>query len=65
MCLTIPMQVTRIEGYNARCVAKGYEREVSLFLSQEENLKVGDHVLIHVGNAIWKISAETAQLSWE
>ena len=36
MCLGIPMQVVAIDGYLARCSAKGVERDVSLFLLQEQ-----------------------------
>jgi len=65
MCLAIPMQITRIDGFNARCAARGVERDVSLFLLQDETIAVGDQVLIHVGYAIQKISAEEAQSTWE
>ena len=33
MCLAVPMQITKIDGFNAHCVAKGVERDVSLFLT--------------------------------
>ena len=65
MCLAIPMQVTAIDGYLARCSAKGVEREVSLFMLQDEAVAVGDYVLVHVGYAIQKMSAAEAQSSWE
>ena len=65
MCLAIPMQITHIDGFNARCAAKGVERDVSLFLLQDETLQEGDYVLIHVGYAIQKISEEEAQSTWE
>ena len=65
MCLAIPMQISHIEGYNARCSAKGVQREVSLFLLQDDDMQVGDYVLIHVGYAIQKISEEDAQTAWE
>ena len=65
MCLAVPMQIKHIDGYAATCVAKGIEREVSLFMLQGEPIEVGDHVLIHVGYAIQKVSAEEARLSWE
>lgn len=65
MCLAIPMQITNINGFNARCAAKGVERDVSLFLLQGEMLQEGDYVLIHVGYAIQKISEQEAQSSWE
>jgi hydrogenase expression/formation protein HypC len=59
------MQIKSIEGYNARCEAKGVERDVSLFMMQEEALQVEDFVVVHVGYAIQKISPEEAQTAWE
>ncbi len=65
MCLAVPMQITCINGFEASCSARGVERDVSLFLLQGENVNVGDYVLIHVGYAIQKLSAEQAQSTWE
>ncbi len=65
MCLGIPMQIDAIDGYNARCSAKGVTREVSLFLLQEEPLAVGDHVIVHVGYAIQKLTEQEARSTWE
>lgn len=65
MCLAVPMQITTIDGYNAHCVAKGVERDVSLFLLQDEVVKEGDYLLIHVGYAIQKISEAEALSTWE
>ena len=65
MCLAVPMQITKIDGYNAHCVAKGIERDVSLFLLQDEAIKEGDHLLIHVGYAIQRISEAEAFSTWE
>ena len=65
MCLGIPMQIKSIEGYTARCEAKGVERDVSLFMLQEEPLAVDDFVVVHVGYAIQKISQDEAQTAWE
>jgi hydrogenase expression/formation protein HypC len=65
MCLAIPMQITNINGFNARCAAKGVERDVSLFVLQGEMLQEGDYVLIHVGYAIQKISEQEALSTWE
>ncbi len=42
MCLAIPMQISHIDGYNARCTAKGVQREVELFLLQDDDMQVGD-----------------------
>ena len=65
MCLAIPMQITHIDGFNARCAAKGVVRDVSLFLLQDESVKLGDYILIHVGYAIQKISEDEALSTWE
>ncbi|MEI7866924.1 MAG: HypC/HybG/HupF family hydrogenase formation chaperone [Candidatus Methylumidiphilus sp.] len=65
MCLAVPMQITHIDGFDARCSARGVERDVSLFLLQGEPVNIGDYVLIHVGYAIQTLSAEQAQSTWE
>ena len=65
MCLAVPMKIKRIDGFAATCEAKGIEREVSLFMLQGEPLAVGDHVLIHVGYAIQKISEDEARITWD
>jgi hydrogenase expression/formation protein HypC len=65
MCLAIPMQIQAIDGFNAICEAKGVSRDVSLFMLQHEPLEPGDHVLVHVGYALQKITAEEASLTWE
>ena len=49
----------------ARCEAKGIERKVSLFLLQHEDLHPGDIVMVHVGNAIQKMTAGEAQSAWD
>ncbi|MGI9233813.1 MAG: HypC/HybG/HupF family hydrogenase formation chaperone [Woeseiaceae bacterium] len=64
MCLAVPMQITRIDGYQCTCEAKGIEREVSLFMLQDESIKPGDHILVHVGYAIQKVSEQDAADSW-
>jgi len=65
MCLGIPMRVMAIDGFVARCEAKGVERDVNLFLMQHEALATGDFVMVHVGYAIQKMSAEEARSAWE
>jgi hydrogenase expression/formation protein HypC len=64
MCLAVPMKITAIDGFQCTCEAKGIEREVSLFMLQNETLEVGDHILVHVGYAIQKVSEEEAAESW-
>ena len=65
MCLAVPMQIESIDGFQCTCAARGIEREVSLFLLQGEDIAPGDHVLVHVGYAIQKVSADDAAASWE
>jgi hydrogenase expression/formation protein HypC len=65
MCLAVPMKIKSVDGFNALCEAKGIERVVSLFMLQGEEVAPGDHVLVHVGYAIQKVSEEDARLAWE
>jgi hydrogenase expression/formation protein HypC len=65
MCLAVPMQITAIAGFDARCAARGVERDVSLFMLQGEAVGLGDWVLVHVGYAIQVISAEEARATWD
>jgi hydrogenase expression/formation protein HypC len=65
MCLAVPMRIRSVDGYAAVCEAKGIEREVSLFMLQGEEIGPGDHVLVHVGYAIQKVSEEEARSTWE
>lgn len=65
MCLAIPMQVCEVDGFLARCEAKGVSREVNLFLLQDETLAPGDFVMVHVGYAIQKMTEQEARSAWE
>ncbi len=65
MCLGVPMRIVEIDGFTARCEARGIERMASLFLLQHEDVKVGDVVMIHVGNAIQIMDEEDARSAWE
>lgn len=65
MCLAIPMQVVDVDGFSARCEAKGIQRDVSLFMMQDETVEPGDFVMVHVGYAIQKVSQQDAQSAWE
>jgi len=64
MCLGIPMRITAIDGFIAHCEAKGVQRDVSLFLLQHESLAVGDYVVVHLGNAIDRVTPEQAADAW-
>jgi hydrogenase expression/formation protein HypC len=65
MCLTIPMKIVTIDGFNARCEAKGVKRDVSLFMMQGESVAVGDFVMVHVGYAVQKMTPQEARASWD
>lgn len=56
------MQVQEIDGGTARCItADGAEGEVDLTLLDDEPVEVGDFVVVHVGFAIRRVSAEEVQ----
>ena len=65
MCLAIPMRIEAVDGYSARCQAKGVWRDVSLFMLQDEMPAIGDYVMVHVGYAIQKVSEAEARSAWE
>ena len=59
------MQIQSIDGFTARCTAKGIQRDVSLFMLQDTGIDVDDFVVVHVGYAIQKITPQEAQSAWE
>jgi hydrogenase expression/formation protein HypC len=59
------MKIVSIEGQRACCEAKGVQRDVSLFLLIDQGVMIGDHVLVHVGYAIQKITAADARATWD
>ena len=65
MCFAIPMQISHIDGFVAHCQAKGVQREASLLMLQHDLPRVGDYVLVHLGYAIDKVSAQDAAAAWE
>jgi hydrogenase expression/formation protein HypC len=59
------MEVIAIDGTLARCRAKGIERDVSLFLLEDQAVAPGDFVLVHVGYAIQTMTRQQARSAWE
>ncbi|MBK6520688.1 MAG: HypC/HybG/HupF family hydrogenase formation chaperone [Polyangiaceae bacterium] len=57
MCLGVPGRVVEIEGTTAVVDFWGVRRKVALDVVDEE-VAVGDHVLVHVGFAIRRIAPE-------
>jgi len=65
MCMGIPMQITAIDGYTVHCEARGVARDASLFMLQDEDFRIDDYVVVHVGYAIQKITPGEARTAWE
>jgi hydrogenase expression/formation protein HypC len=59
------MRVIEVDGFTARCEAKGVERDVNLFLMQDEQPQPGEFVMVHVGYAIQKMTEHDARSAWE
>jgi hydrogenase expression/formation protein HypC len=59
------MQIQSIDGFLARCTAKGTEREANLFMLQHDRPAVGDFVVVHLGYAIDRVTAAEAAAAWE
>ncbi|WP_456375332.1 HypC/HybG/HupF family hydrogenase formation chaperone [Thiolapillus sp.] len=65
MCLGIPMRVIGVEGLIASCEARGEQRDVSLFLMQDQEVLPGDYLVMQGGYATQKLSQEQAAAAWE
>lgn len=67
MCLSIPSKVVKIDkDVNMATVdTMGVQRDASLDLMAEGDVKVGDYVLLHIGFVMNKIDEEDALASIE
>jgi len=64
MCLGIPGQIVEIideTWQTAKVTVSGVKRTVSIALLAEDNIQLGDWVLIHVGFAMSKIDENEAR----
>jgi hydrogenase expression/formation protein HypC len=61
MCLALPAEIVELDadGVNAVVALAGVRKRISLALIEEP--KVGEFVLVHVGYALHKVSAEEAE----
>ncbi len=59
MCLGVPMQVVSINGSEAVAEIDGVQRAASLMLLEEE-IAVGDYVIVHAGFAISRLDEAEA-----
>ncbi|KFN38922.1 MAG: hydrogenase assembly protein HypC [Sulfuricurvum sp. MLSB] len=62
MCLSIPSKVVKIdpETNTATVDTMGVQRTAGLDLMEEDSIKVGDYVLLHIGFIMNKIDEEDA-----
>ncbi|AAR33640.1 HypC/HybG/HupF family hydrogenase formation chaperone [Geobacter sulfurreducens] len=60
MCLGVPMQVVAVGEGEVVAEIDGVRKEASLMLLDEE-VRVGDFVIVHAGFAISKLDEEDAQ----
>ncbi len=67
MCLSIPSKVVEINKEEEICKVDtfGVIREASLMMMAEDEVQVGDYVLIHIGFVMNKIDEESALASLE
>lgn len=59
------MQITALNGLSAQCEARGVQRDISIFMLRDDPPGLGDFVMVSMGQAVRKVSAEDARLSWE
>ena len=60
MCLAIPSRIVRIDDFRAIVDVYGARRDINLMLINE-NVEIGDYVLVHAGFALQKVEREAAQ----
>jgi hydrogenase expression/formation protein HypC len=68
MCLGIPGQLIEFHESHehlARVDVNGVSRLINIGLLEDEDLRIGDWVLIHVGFAMSKIDEEEAKRAFE
>jgi hydrogenase expression/formation protein HypC len=59
MCLAVPMKIISIDGEAMVAEIDGVKREASLMMLNED-VKIGDYVLIHAGFAISRLDEDEA-----
>ena len=67
MCLSIPSKVVEVSEDKTMCRVDtmGVQREANLMMMGEDDIKVGDYVLLHIGFVMNKIDEEEALASIE
>lgn len=67
MCLSIPSKVVKITEDQTMCTVDtmGVQRDANLMMMTDNDVKVGDYVLIHIGFVMNKIDNDEALVSIE
>ena len=65
MCLSIPSKVVKISDDKTMCTVDtmGVKRDANLMMMDDEDVKIGDYVLLHIGFVMNKIDEEEALAS--
>jgi len=65
MCLSIPSKVVKISEDNTMCTVDtmGVQRDANLMMMDDDEIQIGDYVLLHIGFVMNKIDEEEAQIS--
>ena len=66
MCLSIPSKVVELDSTanTATVDTMGVKRDVGLDLMQENEVQIGDYVLLHVGFVMNEIVRKKPYLAW-
>ena len=67
MCLSIPSKVVKVSEDKTMCTVDtmGVQREANLMMMADNEVKVGDYVLLHIGFVMNKIDEAEALASIE
>ena len=65
MCLSIPSKVVKISEDKTMCTVDtmGVQRDANLMMMGENDIQIGDYVLLHIGFVMNKIDEEEALAS--
>jgi len=65
MCLSIPSKVVKISEDKTLCTVDtmGIKRDANLMMMGEDDIKVGDYILLHIGFVMSKIDEDEALAS--
>ncbi len=65
MCLSIPSKVVKVSEDKTMCTVDtmGVQRDANLMMMADDDVKVGDYVLLHIGFVMNKIDEKEALAS--